>query len=322
MPKFAPDKPRDTVNFYCKWCPQTFEARPLRVEPNPDPDQEHHPFTYIAECAKCRREVGQAPWDKALQKAWINATGPKTAEGRAAAARNLAGHPTPEETTRTRFNALKHGLHARTASYFPAKPDGYSFCSSCDVDRNHCAAQPACIKRTELFMLHHAAFEQRDPDRLQGLHADLQAAVFAVIQQILQSIIADGVKIVAPQYYTTKDGDMIIAEYEDKDGKKHIINDIQAHPLFKPLGELLSRNNLSLADMGMTAKAVADREEAMGHLAADSITRESLLDYQARQTKALESIGGMLQRARDSASQDPALIEYNLDNGETAVVSK
>jgi hypothetical protein len=323
MPKFAPQKPRDAVSFYCRSCKHTFEVRPDRVEPDDDPDQAHHPFRYAAACPKCGEEVGQAPWERALQKAWQNATGPKTPEGKAAAARNLEGHPTPAEAQRTRFNAMKHGLHAETAQYFPAKPDGYAFCKTCTIDRDYCRAQSACTQRTELFMLHHAAFEQGDPDRLQGLHANLQAAIFAVLQQILQTIIADGVKLTSPQYYTDKEGKLIIAEYYDyEDNKTKVINDIQAHPLFKPLGELLSRNNLSLADMGMTAKAIGDREEAMGRLASDTITRESLLDFQQRQARALESISGQIQRARELADRDPALLEYNADSGEATLVGK
>ena len=122
-------------------------------------------------------------------KAWANATGPRTEEGKAATAANLEGHPTKEEAQRTRFNAMKHGLAARTATYFPAKYDGYEFCSTCDVDRNFCASQPACVKKTELFMLHHAAFEQRNPKHLMGIYSDLQASVLAVVQQIIQTIV-------------------------------------------------------------------------------------------------------------------------------------
>jgi hypothetical protein len=69
---------------------------------------------------------------------------------------------------------MKHGLSACTATYFPAKPDGYAFCKTCDVDRVFCASQHACIKKTELFMLHHAAFEQRNPKHLMDTYSDLQ----------------------------------------------------------------------------------------------------------------------------------------------------
>jgi hypothetical protein len=130
MPKFDP---RALVTFQCQPCKNTFEVEPERIQDAPE--LEHHPFRYFAECPKCFGEVEQALWERALMKAWQNATGPKSEERKAAAAKNLEGHPTPDEARRTRFNAMKNGLHARSATHFPAKPDGYSFCSGCDVDR-------------------------------------------------------------------------------------------------------------------------------------------------------------------------------------------
>ena len=315
MPSMAKDrsKPLSEINFYCRPCFQSFKAEPGRVEDAPE--AEHHPFEYFAPCPKCGAECGQAAWEKGLLKAWANATGPKTEEGRAATAANLEGHPTKEESLRTRFNAMKHGLAARTATYFPSKPDGYSFCSACDVDRVWCAAQPACAKKTELFMLHHAAFEQKNPKHLTGIYADLQASLFAVLQQILQTIIADGVKIEAPQYYTTKDGELLIAEYVDESGNRRIIKDINAHPLFKPLGEMLSRAGLSLSDMGMTAKVIEADDEEMGRLQEDQQQRGSMLEFQKRQTSALEALAGAIERAKSNKQRDPVLIEHQAQNG-------
>lgn len=307
-------KPLSEINFYCKPCFQSFKAEPGRVEDAPE--QEHHPYVYYAPCPKCGTECGQASWEKSLLKAWANATGPKTEEGLAATAANLEGHPTPEESLRTRFNGMKHGLTARTATYFPAKPDGYAFCSACEVDRVWCGQQPACAKKTELFMLHHAAFEQRNPRQLMGIYADLQASLFAVLQQILQTIVADGVKIEAPQYYTNKDGDLIVAEYLDEQGQRRIIKDINAHPLFKPLGEMLSRVGLTLADMGMTAKVIEAEDDEMGRLESDRQDRDSLNEFQRRQTAALENLAGALDRARSNKLRDPVLLEHQAQNGE------
>jgi hypothetical protein len=286
------------------------------------PEREHHPWRYFADCPKCHAEVEQAAWERALLKAWQNATGPTSEEGKAATAKNLEGHPTPEETKRTRFNAMKHGLSARTATYFPSKPDGYAFCSTCEVDRNWCKAQPACAKKTELFMLHQAAFEQRDPKRLMGIYSELHSALFAVLQQILQTIIADGVKIGAPQYYTDKEGELIVAKYLDDSGKMQTIYDIEAHPLFRPLGELLSRTGLSLADMGMTTKVIDGQDEDMGRLAGEEGAREQLTDFQAKQQEALRQLSDVLDRGRKSTEQDPVLLEYNQQTGESAPVSK
>ncbi len=230
-------------------------------------------------------------------------------------AANLEGHPTPEETLRIRFNAMKHGLSAKTATYFPSRPGQYAFCAGCDVDWGYCYSQPACTKQTRLFMQHHAAFEQRNPKHLSGIYADLQAALFAVLQQILQTIIADGVKIEAPQYYTDKDGVLIVAEYTDDAGNRRVIKDISAHPLFKPLGELLSRNNLSLSDMGMSQKVIDDEEQEFGRLQAQTQTRETLTDYSARQVQALEALKTLVTQAGSKRDADPVLLEYQQQGG-------
>lgn len=315
MPKFDPNQPRGLVTFQCRDCRNTFERDPERTEDAPE--REAHPFRYFAHCRLCGGEVEQAAWEQALLKAWQSATGPRTPEGKAASAANLDGHPTPEESRRTRFNAMKHGLHARTATFFPARPDGYAHCAGCEVDRIWCAQQPACVKKTEIFMLHHAAFEQRDPKHLMGVYSELQAAVFAVLQQIIQTIIADGVKITSPQYYTDKDGVMILAEYFDHEAGKNVrIMDIQAHPLFKPLGELISRTGLSLTDMGMTVKVQEADEEQFGRLQQEHQQREQLTDYQQRQVKALEGLRDMVERANRRTEQDPVLLEYNRETGE------
>lgn len=305
--------PLPEINFYCKPCYKGFKVAPGRVEDAPE--YEHHPYSYYAVCPRCGDDCEQVQWEKNLIKAWANSTGPKTQEGKAATAANLEGHPTQEESLRTRFNAMKHGMTSKVATYFPSKPDGYEFCKNCDVDRGYCYSQPACVKKTELFMLHHAAFEQRNPKHLMGIYADLQASIFAVLQQILQTIISDGVKLEAPKYYTDKDSVLIIAEYIDESGNRKIIKDVQAHPLFRPLGELMSRTGLTLSDMGMTAKAIDDEEQALGRLSHENTAQEGLDDYRLRQVAALESLSAAVDRANQKTKDDPILIEYQQENG-------
>jgi len=305
-------QPLSEVTFHCAACYRTFTAAP-RVKPFPERD--YHPFRYLADCPSCDAQVEQVAWEQALLKAWAAATGPRTVEGKAASAANLDGHPTPEEALRTRFNAMKHGLRARTATYFPAKPDGYAFCSGCDVDRVWCSQQPACTKQTELFMRHQAAFEQRDPKRLMGIYSDLHAAVIAVLQQILQTIIADGVKLETPEYFTDKDGEVIFVEYVDPTGDRRQLMNVEAHPLFRPLGELISRVNISLADLGMTVKVVEADEEHLGQLAHEGTSPESLSEFRQRQTAALEGLAKLVERAGKKTEADPILIEYHQEQG-------
>ena len=313
-------KPFSEITFHCKQpaCCGSFSSAPVRVVDAPE--QEYHPFLYFANCPTCGGECEQVYWERNVMKAWANATGPKSEEGKAVAAANLEGHPTKEEARRTRFNAMKHGLNARTATYFPAKPDGYAFCKSCDVDRVWCKAQPACSKKTELFMLHHAAFDQRDPRVLAGIYADLQSSIFAVLQQILQTIIADGVKITTPEFSFDKDGNCIVARYSfiDANGEtqSRIISHMEAHPLFRPLGELLSRANLSLSDMGMTAKVLENDEAELGRLNEDAAQREELGAFAERQVAAIESLAAVMERAAANKKRDPVLIEHVSQNGE------
>lgn len=305
--------PMREITFHCGPCCASFKAEPGRVED--DASAPHHPWRYFAACPKCGADCEQAQFERALLKAWASATGPRTPEGKAATAKNLEGHPTPEEALRTRFNGMKHGMSAKTATYFPAKPDGYAFCATCEVDRVYCAAQTACVKQTQNFMLHHAAFQARDPKVLNGIYADLQAALFTVLQQILQTIVADGVKLVAPQWYTTKDGNMCLAEYTDANGERKTINDVSAHPLFKPLAEMISRLGLSLADMGMTVKVIEHDESEFGQL-DDDADKESAEAYRQRQTAALEKLVPLIERARAQTDNDPILVEYRQEAGD------
>lgn len=308
--------PLSEVTFRCKVCQQNFSSSPARVEAAPE--QDFHPYAYFADCPSCGAEAEQASWERNLLKAWANATGPKTPEGVAATAANLQGHPTPEEALRTRFNAMKHGLSARTATYFPSRPDGYAFCRACDVDRAYCASQPACVKKTELFMLHHAAFEQRNPKHLMGIYADLQASVLAVVQQIIQTIVADGVKVEQVVWDKDAEGNIRVAEYVDEKGERRILREnVIAHPLFRPLGEMLTRAGLSLSDMGMTAKMVEDEESALGRLEHDHTEQESLSEYRQRSLAALEAMAHKVMRAAQQTEKDPILIEYQQENGAT-----
>ncbi|WP_159672404.1 hypothetical protein [Andreprevotia sp. IGB-42] len=312
MAKRDLSKPQSQITFQCRGCGQTFKAEPSQVMDAPD--RPHHPYEYMSHCV-CGAECLQAPHERALMKAWANATGPRTAEGKAATAANLDGHPTPEEARRTRFNAMKHGIHAKTATYFPAKPDGYSFCSSCTIDRYYCSEQPACEKQTVLFMQTHAAFEQRDPSQLTGIFSGMQAATLAIIQQTLQTILADGVTLRHPAWYHDKEGGFHLAQYLDpQTGDQVLIQEVKSHPLLKVLAELLSRNNLSLADLAMTPKVHEREEQQLGRL-KDVGNQGAISEFITKQADALGTLADKIAQASQRRDSDPILIEYQQQNG-------
>lgn len=302
--------PLAEVTFRCPVCRVTWKAAPDRVEDWPD--DEVHPWRYFAP-HECGKECEQAPFERGLIRAWRNATGPKTPEGIAAVSKNIEGHPTPEEALRTRFNGMKHGLSARTASYFPAKPDGYAFCSACDVDRPWCREQPACVKQTQHFMLHHAAFEQRNPKHLMGIYADAHAALMAVISECLRQIVGDGVQIRTPKTYVDKDGRCLVVEYLDEEGNRQTVYDVMAHPLFRPVSELITRTGIDLASLGMTMRQAPEEDAAQGKVEDD---REAASVLQERQVKALEGLRAQIAKANQAASRDPVLIEYQQQMGD------
>lgn len=317
-PKRDLSSPLQTVTFRCTPCRRTFDAEPVSVEDAPE--REHHPFRYLGECPECGELAEQAPFHRALVKGWANATGPRTAAGKAAVTKNLEGHPTPEEALRTRFNAMKHGMSAETAQYFPARPGKYPVCGGCDVDHDYCRAQPACVKQTQLFMVHHAAFEQRNPKHLTPIYASIQATITALIQQILQTIVADGVKLEAPAWTVDREGNIVIGEYTDASGQMRTIMEVKAHPLLKPLQEFLSRNNLSLADMGMTPKAVELEEQKLGRLNGgdEAAPALSLEEYAQKQAESFATLRVLAERANARKQSDPVLVEYRQQNGDGA----
>lgn len=299
----------ERVNFSCSRCGLRFEAVPGRVEDVPE--ETAHPWAYFAECTRCGDESRQVAWERNLMKAHARATGPRTAEGKAAVTKNLEGHPTPEAAARTRFNALKHGLRASTATYFPARPGKYPDCEGCEYREDCSPAWVACRKKVELFMRTHIAFDTRDPKLLTGLNADIQANIMALMQNMLITIIRDGVALRNPVWYSDKDGGLHWVEKPDeKSGEMVPVEEIASHPLLKSLREMLSANGMTLTDLAMTPRIQEEVDEEMGLLETQSQSREALLDYQRRQTSAIEGLTELIKVGRDRLARDPVLIEH------------
>jgi hypothetical protein len=303
------------VNFRCSACRKSFAAAPDLIED--DPDAPHHPYRYAANCPFCAAALQpQANWERGLIKGWQTSTGPVTAAGKAASAANLDGHPTSEEAKRTRFNAMKHGMAAQTATYFPARPDGYAFCGKCDVDRDWCSKQAACVKQTEIFMLHHAAFDQRNPKVLMGLHADLHAALMATLQMCIQSVLAEGVVIKQPRVELDREGNSVTLHYVGQDGRREYIYDFTSNPAFKPITDLISRLGLSMADLGMSVRsAEGEEEKSLGMLKLDPDTKESLDSFGVRMLEATKKAADLIKVSVQARNADPVYIQHHAQGG-------
>ncbi|MBN8922359.1 MAG: hypothetical protein BGP10_12370 [Rhodanobacter sp. 68-29] len=315
-------RPRlDDVRFHCLDCDYRFEAKPVRVEDAPE--DEWHPWRYVGTCPECGRECEQERQQRGLLKAWAHATGPKTAEGLASTAKNLEGHPTPEEARRTRFNGLKHGLNARTATYWPARPGKYPDCDGCEYFSS-CFTATACQKRVDLYFAHHLAFTAGDPKLLNDLNADLHANLRSIVNLMILDVIRDGSTIRTPAWYYDKDGGFHVAQIggrDDDSGKllpheRETIMVLTEHPMLKRIGEWVAKIGLSLSDMGMTPKAKEATEDAVGYLAGQQQRQESQLEYQKRTTLALEDLSNLIARSRENTVRDPVLIEHKQQAGE------
>jgi len=305
-----------TVHFHCRDCGHRFESEPAQVQEAPELD--HHPFCYETACPQCGAPAEQAAWERALLKAHACSTGPKTADGIAAVTANLDGHPTPEESRLSRFNAMKHGLYARTATYFPAKPGKYARCDGCEHAASQaCLAPPrACLKRHELMLRHQIAFETQDPHLLTLNRSDTQAALQGLIDDMILAIAQDGgPRIQEVVWYHDKEGGFHLARWIDDDGNERQIHEIKAHPLLKPLMEFISKNAMTLADLEMTPKAKDDQAAMEGFLDRQGEQQETLLEYQERQAKALEHVKGLIERGQRRLASDPILIEHGEAGG-------
>lgn len=302
-------QPKDTVTFYCRQCKKKFQDRPDVIEEAPD---EQHPWIYLGKCPQCEELVEQAWWERNLLKAWANATGPRTPEGKAAAAANLEGHPTPEEALLTRFNGIKHGLYAQTATYFPARPGKYPECDTCELRENVCEGERACLKKTELFMKFHIAFDSRDPGLLMQIQAGNQAAIQGLLNQCIMAIaMSGGPEIHEPQWYYDKDGKFHLAKYKDGDGDEVQLYEKKAHPLLKFVIDLINKNNVTMSDLEMTPKAKEEQEALKGFIESQKPEGGESLEQISHQMKqGLDSIKDMIKRSQEKSATDPVLIEY------------
>lgn len=302
------------INFWCQACKHRWTAEPDPSRISDNPDTPWHPWSYSAVCEACGAEAVQAAWERNLLKAHAHATGP-----RQGAPHNLFANATPEQKARWRFNGLKHGLFSKTALFFPAKPGKYPQCERCEYRYNGCGQGDfyACALKAELFQRHRMALETRDPSLLSTLRADMQANLTGLLDDMILAVARTGVELKTPEWTTDKDGNVIIARYlDDEDGQIKTIFKLREHPLIARIFEAVQKNALSLADMGLTPKAQEDADIMRGNLAVETAETESALEYQRRQTEALENLQVLIARSREKVKTDPVLVAHQMQERE------
>lgn len=318
MPRPNIEAQLDEITFRCRTCAVTWKTTSPRIEDAPE--REWHPWRYFAPCPQCGEDCEQASWERNFLKMLASPPdprnqGPKTPEGRHACGANLRAIAADPErkarrSMRNRFNAMKHGLFAKVALYFPARPGKYPHCHGCPYfdecgDFDH----GACLRRTELFMLHRLAFQQRDPDALRDLHADNQAKIQSVFQDIVLAITRTGVELRTPEWYTDKEGELHWVERVNEAGDVEAIHKIEAHPLIKAMFEIMAKNNMSLGDLLMTPKARGEDDALQGFIDQHA-HQDDLRQFAERQTAALEDLSKLIARGRERQQRDPVLLEH------------
>lgn len=276
-----------------------------RVEERPD--QEPHPFEYFAHCPTCQTEITEAPFVKNLYRAWLNITGTKSPD---ISAQNLP----PPDDPRRKFNALKSGLYAKKAKYFPAKVGRYPECDGCEHS-HECETIGVCLQISKVKMMVAQAFDSKDPAFLQPLFQDIQADVFVLLQRLIGQALRDGAILTSPVWHGMKEGYTMVKGLDPETGEEKQLYQRELHPAIRAIAELLQKNGLSLADLQLTPKTAAEHSAQMGHLRGAADERQSLNEFRQKKLEQNENFLGLLRRAPAQRDKDPFFMEHQEEAG-------
>lgn len=294
MPEASNLKERRTVtHFRCAYHREIFHDYPVeRVEDAPG---EPHPYRYFAFCPKCAdegrvTEMTEPSWMRNLYKAHTNLTGTKSPE-----------KSVPPEG-KVWYGNLRTGEYARQAKCFPARPGKYPECEGCrhkDVEvgtEPECKEAGYCLEITKLFMRVQHAVDNEDPKALNDLFTRNQVHVQVLIQRMFTAIGKTGVELSAPKVVGNKYGYDIVRV----DGE--VVMEYSAHPLIKPLIEMMAKNNMTLGDWNMTPGRQKSDEQIQGFLDGKTADIGAFIrEQQAGQAALLD----MFDQAKKRRADDP-----------------
>ena len=256
------------------------------------PEQDFHPYQHTASCPRCGEDVNPAAHQVA---AWKAASLPLSLESRAKiSAAQKARDPASYAISKS--NRMITGANAKVLKVWPAKPGTYAECDTCEFLTNGCKTDfQHCADKTDLYVKFLMAQETGNSAFIGQEMAATQAGMAAITASMIRSLAQKGVTMEVPVYAKTENG-IEVATYTDDEGKKRTITRTEANPLLPHLINYVSKNNLTLSDMGITPKVKEEQRQLQGFLDSKEADRETQLDaINAQQTlvqNLLRVVGG------------------------------
>ena len=282
---------KTSIKFHCSLknggCGWRFESNNYRNEPYLE--REWHPWRHLADCPHCGEEAEQASQQIASWRAAYVGKSPAVKAKISEANKDRD----PASYAVSRFNAITHGMSAETAKFYPARPGKYDQCEGCEFLNDGCGTSSLkhCAKRTELFVQFNLAMEEGNSGMLGRLMASNQAALHALLGDMMRAVAKRGVELESPEFSFNKlTGKVDLAEWEDEEGNKRIITKIEAHPLLPHIINYFHKNGSTLADLSLTPAAAKEEERLQGFLDNEQQSRESLADAQQAMHRQLEGL--------------------------------
>ncbi len=234
----------------------------------------------LANCPICDTPADEVSWRYLnLQKAWSNATGPRTAAGKA----------------RSRLNGYKTGEHSKSFPILaPALPGRYPSCTDCEY-RNPCESEPYkwCPVLIQPMIHFVKAFQEGNVDMMKQFAGINQARIFQIVQMMYMDIQKHGVLV-----------------EETEETKNGFRTQFKANPLLSRIPHYIEMLGHHADQQSMTPRQQQETETARGFLEAENAKVANIADYVERQKSSMHQLKLQIQKASIRAAQDPALKRY------------
>jgi len=239
-----------------------------------------------AKCPICRKPTREVPDRyRSLYKGWMNATGPKTQEGK----------------NRVRLNGYKTGEHTTVVHLLaPALPGKFPTCEGCEY-REPCENEPYtwCPVNVGPMLRFLKAYQEGSVGDLKDFAGLNQARVFQILQMMFQQIQKHGVLV--PKEILHKDG---------KDGSQKETIEWQANPLLERVLSYLQALGHTAEQQVMTPAKAQDEQNFIGYLQMEGQRTEAIEERLQKNLIAMQELKGKIQLAKLQRAQDEAMLRH------------